>query len=289
MNQISLRESLKKGNWRGLFIYFGLLLLFLFLLYIPIAFFYPNAQNREEYDKLFENYSFRLAFQIVFLGAAILATYYMCKNYDKRDFKSLYLTISIKNTIIGFLIGAAIMFAFAFLTFSAGFVDFKFQGITLDFLWGFIFYLLVAATEEIIFRGYVLANLRDRYSSRNALIVSSVLFGLIHLGNDHLTVVGFATISLSGLLMGMVTIHTNTISTAIGLHWSWNFIQGNVLGLPVSGLNESGVYIPHRLATEIITGGDFGAEGSVVALTLVVLIILCINRFPFVFGLNNRS
>jgi membrane protease YdiL (CAAX protease family) len=134
----------------------------------------------------------------------------------------------------------------------------------------------------------VLANLRDRYSSRNALIVSSILFGLIHLGNNHLTVIGLSTISLSGLLMGIVTINTNTISTAIGLHWSWNFVQGNVFGLSVSGLNESGVFIPHRLTTEIITGGDFGAEGSVVALILVVIVVLCVNRFPLVFGLNNR-
>ncbi len=279
MNLFSLKENLKKGNWRGLLIYFGLLLLFSIVLYIPIAIIFPVTQNREEYDKLFENYSFRLAVQIVFLGAAILATHYMCKNFDKRDLKSLMLTLSIKNAIIGFLIGIVIMFAFAFVTFLVGFIDFKFQGITIDLLWGFIFYLLVAATEEIIFRGYVLANLTDRYSSRSALIVSSILFGVVHLGNDHLTIVGLVTISLSGLLMGMVTLKTKTISTAIGLHWSWNFVQGNVFGLSVSGLNESGVFIPTRLATEVITGGDFGAEGSLIALALVTLTVLALRDF----------
>ncbi len=286
MNLTSLKESIRKGNWRRLLIFFGLLLLFSLLLYIPIAIVFPITQNREEYDKLLENYSFRLCAQIVSLGAAILATYYMCKKYDKRDLKSLFLTLSIKNTMIGFLIGVGIMFVFAIVTFSAGFIDFAFQGITMDLLWGFIFYLLVAVAEEIVFRGYVLANLRDRYSSRTALIISSILFGLIHLGNDHLTVVGLATISLSGLLMGMVTLNTNTISTAIGLHWSWNFVQGNVFGLSVSGLNESGVFIPTRHATEVLTGGDFGAEGSLVALTLVTLTILTIEKFPNIFGMS---
>lgn len=284
MNLFSLKENLKKGNWRGLLIYFGLFLLISIFLYIPVAIIFPVTQNREEYNKLFENYSFRLAVQIVFLGAAILATHYMCKNFDERDLKSLRLTLSIKNAIIGFLIGIVIMFVFAFVTFLAGFIDFKFQGITIDLLWGFIFYFLVAATEEIIFRGYVLANLTDRYSSRSALIVSSILFGVVHLGNDHLTIVGLVTISLSGLLMGMVTLKTKTISTAIGLHWSWNFVQGNVFGLSVSGLNESGVFIPTRQATEVITGGDFGAEGSLIALALVTLTILALRRFPNAIG-----
>jgi uncharacterized protein len=211
----------------------------------------------------------------------------MCKNYDKRDLKSLLLTVSIKNTLIGFLIGTVIMLVFAFLTFSAGFIDFKFQGITMDFLWGFIFYLFVAAAEEIVFRGYMLTNLRDRYSSRNALIISSILFGLVHIGNDHVTITGIATISFGGLLMGIVTLKTKTISTAIGLHWSWNFVQGNVFGLSVSGLNESGIFIPKRLSTELMTGGDFGAEGSLITLTLVIITIVSVKRFPFAFSMPN--
>ena len=124
-----------------------------------------------------------------------------------------------------------------------------------------------------------------------AIFISSLIFGAIHLSNSHFTIIGFFNISLSGFLTAMILIKSNTISAPIGLHWAWNFVQGPIAGFNVSGHKESGVFRVERLAPDYITSGDFGAEGSIllIPITLVAIFIVWKYYRPLTFQVSTQE
>lgn len=169
----------------------------------------------------------------------------------------------------GLGVGFMIMTLFSLVMSLSGLIKFQWAGFSSALLVGVIYYLLVALVEEVVFRGYVLFKLAQHFSPRTTLIVSSILFGLAHVFNDHVGAVGLLTISLSGFLMGALTWKNGNLSAAIGLHWAWNFFQGSVFGFAVSGKQETGLFQPVANANTPLSGGAFGAEGSLVLTALV--------------------
>jgi len=140
---------------------------------------------------------------------------------------------------------------------------------------GFVFFLLIATLEEIIFRGYLLVNvaegvrglLGDRTAVLAGVAVTAVLFGLAHAFNPAASVVSVLSIGLFGLLLGAGHALTNSLAVPIGLHTAWNFALGPVFGLPVSGLTTGATLldvVPD--GPSVITGGAFGPEGGLVSL-----------------------
>ncbi|MFM8849503.1 MAG: CPBP family intramembrane glutamic endopeptidase, partial [Cytophagales bacterium] len=109
----------------------------------------------------------------------------------------------------------------------------------------------------------------------------SLLFGLAHVGNDHFTWFGFASIALSGYLMAVLSLKSGSISPAVGLHWSWNFVQGSILGFAVSGHAEKGVFEVRALANDTLTGGKFGAEGSILVMLFALTLAVCFSFKAF--------
>lgn len=275
-----------KSNWWSLLIYVGLILFIAVLLYIPLLIaaqftgIWDGQQNLAESDNVWIEISLQADLAI----AVIYGTYLMTENYENRGWRSLPLTWMPSHLLIGVLIGVILMCFFVMVTFFLGLIDFKFSGFTNHFYAGILIYSFVAVAEEVMFRGYVLTYLQDKLSTINALIVSSLLFGLMHLGNDHVTLVGLTTISLSGFLMGLLTLKSGTISAAIGMHLSWNFVQGSVFGLAVSGHNDQGIFTPKLLSASYISGGEFGAEGSILMLILSIISIFAFYRYSSFFG-----
>lgn len=148
----------------------------------------------------------------------------------------------------------------------------------------FLHFFMVAVYEEIIFRGIIFRLIDDRWNTAAALIVSALLFGAVHLANPGATLWGaFAIAVEAGLLLGAAYKWSGTLWLPIGIHWAWNFVQGNVLGFAVSG-NP----VPDKIFSAIIsgpewiTGGLFGAEASVpavvVGLLLTVILLSCCKR-----------
>jgi hypothetical protein len=131
---------------------------------------------------------------------------------------------------------------------------------------------LIAFSEELVFRGYVLDSLMDSYPNKwVALAISAVLFAAFHFTSPAINPLGFANLVAAGLLLGINYVYTKNLWFSFFLHLSWNFFQGPILGFRVSGLT-----LPSLLQTEtkgdlFITGGDFGLEGSI--LTTVVAVI----------------
>jgi CAAX protease family protein len=131
---------------------------------------------------------------------------------------------------------------------------------------------LIAYSEELVFRGYVLDNLMESFPNKwVALSISAVIFAAFHFTSPGIYVLGFVNLVLAGFLLGINYVYTKNLWFSFFLHLGWNFFQGPILGFRVSGLT-----LPSLLQTEtkgdlFITGGDFGLEGSI--LTTVVAVI----------------
>jgi membrane protease YdiL (CAAX protease family) len=144
-----------------------------------------------------------------------------------------------------------------------------------NLLYSLLLFIIVAFTEEIAFRGYILNNLMQSTNKWVALTITSVAFALFHFtnpGGDN--ILPMLNIFVAGFLLGINYIYTKNLWFAIFLHFGWNFFQGPVLGYEVSGFAASGLFQQTMKGPAILTGGDFGFEGSLVC--LIINSIACI-------------
>ncbi|HIU75655.1 MAG TPA: CPBP family intramembrane metalloprotease [Candidatus Pelethocola excrementipullorum] len=137
----------------------------------------------------------------------------------------------------------------------------------------FIFFVSVGITEEVATRG-LMQHALMRFGKWPALILISVVFGLLHMANEGVTVNAILGVTFAGFMLGMAMYATNSIMFAIGIHITWNWVQGAVYGIPVSGmLSQAHIFKTTFLGNNsLVTGGEFGAEASLSCLIVLVLI-----------------
>jgi CAAX protease family protein len=126
-----------------------------------------------------------------------------------------------------------------------------------------------AISEEMLFRGILFRWIEEFGGSWMALIVSSILFGAAHALNPGSSIVATSFIAVeAGLLLGGAYMLTRSLWFPMGIHAAWNFTQGEIYDIPVSGLDQHGVLQAKLSGPPLLTGGSFGLEASL--LTLVV-------------------
>ncbi len=127
--------------------------------------------------------------------------------------------------------------------------------------------------EEVLMRGIVFRQLEAWLGSWLALALSSALFGALHIMNPGASWFSSVAIAVeAGILLGAAYMLTRRLWLAIGIHAAWNFTQGWVFSVPVSGGEAPlGLLISRRLGPDWLTGGDFGLEASVVAMVVATL------------------
>jgi membrane protease YdiL (CAAX protease family) len=132
--------------------------------------------------------------------------------------------------------------------------------------------LATSVGEEILLRGVVFRQIERGLGSWIALLISALLFGFLHMGNDDSSLLAGAAIALqAGILLAAVYMVTRRLWAAIGVHASWNFFQGGVYGVPVSGRDPNGLLISERTGPPLLSGGEFGAEASIIAVLVAVV------------------
>lgn len=141
----------------------------------------------------------------------------------------------------------------------------------------FPFWLLQGGTEEVATRGWLLTRIAARTNLSLAIAISSSLFGILHLGNSGVTFLSLLNIILDGVLAGLLFIYTDSIWLVVAQHGTWNYVQGNLLGFQVSGTGANASIFTFTMGSgpDWLTGGAFGAEGSIIT-TLVLLVSLVI-------------
>ncbi len=133
--------------------------------------------------------------------------------------------------------------------------------------------------EEILFRGVLFRLTEKLLGSWFALALSAGIFGFLHIGNANATWFSSLAIAVeAGILLGAIYMLTRRLWAAIGLHAAWNFVQGYVFGIPVSGHETPSLVTNSITGSDWMTGGAFGLEASVPALIVATAAGLAILR-----------
>jgi len=144
-----------------------------------------------------------------------------------------------------------------------------------------------AVIEELLFRGVIFRIIEASLGTWIALVISAVLFGLVHLGNPNATWRAATAISLeAGVMLAAAYVLTRRLWLPIGIHAAWNFTQGGIFSVAVSGGKTDGLLVATLNGPSWLSGGEFGAEASVVAMLLCTalglwLLVLAARRGNF--------
>jgi uncharacterized protein len=127
---------------------------------------------------------------------------------------------------------------------------------------------LAGYTEELGVRVIGFRILEEWLGTGWALALSAAVFGGLHMVNPHATPISTASIALAGVLLGAAFAVTRRIWLPAGLHFAWNFAQGGIFGVPVSGYRLAGLLVGSLDGPPALSGGVFGVEGSLLSVAL---------------------
>ena len=148
--------------------------------------------------------------------------------------------------------------------------------------------IVSGVTEEIMARGILFRLVESWLGSWVALLLSAAFFGAAHLPNDNATpLAAFAIAIEAGVMLAAIYMVTRRLWAAIGLHAAWNFAQGGIYGIAISGMATDGLLVPRMQGPDLLTGGPFGAEASLPGMIVgtlvgVALLVVAHRRGRFV-------
>ncbi len=144
-----------------------------------------------------------------------------------------------------------------------------------------IHFIAVGFYEEIFSRGYQLRNIAEGfgflgrkgfYGLLIGWLISSSVFGFLHLGNPNSTWISTINLILAGIFLGLGYVLTGELAIPIGIHITWNFFQGVIFGFPVSGSKSGASFIEiQQLGPDSMTGGAFGPEAGLIGIAAILL------------------
>lgn len=222
---------------------------------------------------------------------AIAGSLVYCRFIEARHLSSMGLRRrkAVTHYFQGFIVGIVMMSALVGISWLFGAVDItvcknvNYGAIGLFFL-GF---LIQGASEEFMFRGYFMNTLGSRFHWLIAVSVSAAAFSLAHIANPGYGLLVFFNLALFGAFAGLYMICFDDIWGACAIHFIWNFTQGCVFGISVSGTGETESILRTAASgsSALLTGGEFGIEGSIfttivllAAITLVMMKIIKNNK-----------
>lgn len=211
---------------------------------------------------------------------ALVATFtvFICRRYlDKRSLLSLGMRLdwaALTDGLFGFMISGLMVAGVFILDWATGLITVQGTSSLMSAVPSLAFELLVTGVavaywEELMFRGYILQNMRDGLGLRWAVSISVLIYGAVHMANPGASALSGALISVIGILRIYGWISTRQLWLSMGMHAGWNFFQGPVFGFGVSGY-QSESFVRHELTGPTwLTGGDFGPEGGIICLPFI--------------------
>lgn len=218
-------------------------------------------------------------------GLAIAAYRFVMVHAARRPLPELQLGTLGKEALLGVALGAAFIGGSAGLIALFGGYRFGWApAAPIALLQVLGLNLSAAIVEELIFRGVGLQAIEKLGGSFTALAVTSLFFGVAHLGNPNATAwSAFAIACEAGLLLGAAFLWRRHLGFVIGLHFAWNMAEA-LLGIPVSGHASPGLFATTLAGSDLLTGGEFGLEASLVPVLasffLSVPMLLLARRRP---------
>ncbi len=260
--------------------------LFALPILVVLFFFGMMAENTVNQPPLVSGLALSLNLVFSFSGM-ILLTWLWIRFFEKRSFATLGFE---QGRILflysrGLLIGLASFAAIVGLLAPFGYVAVEesdpsqvglaaIGGVLLAFFPG---WLIQGAAEEVLTRGWMLPTLAARYRPWLGLLISSLFFAVMHGLNPNLSILAMINLALYGLFAALYALREESLWGICAFHSIWNWTQGNLFGLEVSGQGFSGGMIFNLMETgpDWLTGGAFGPEGGLVT-TIVLLLSMAI-------------
>ena len=223
-----------------------------------------------------------LVFRILLLVSAVLAGW-ICNHWlEGLPWRALGLSFHanwFRDLCIGSLIGIGSLAFATVIAVAAGGLRFTVSGkemylsILRTLISTALLFIVAALAEESLFRGYPLQTLIRAGLVWLALLLTSVPFGIVHLRNPSATVFSTINTALAGVWFGIAYLKTRSLWLPLGVHWAWNWTQGSIFGLKVSGLTLSNHPVLQALdkGPAWLTGGSYGIEGGL-ACTMALLV-----------------
>jgi hypothetical protein len=206
-----------------------------------------------------------------------ICTLIYCRCIEVRKVSSMGARKSkfLQNYLLGFVIGIAFMTVISLLGLLFGVNSIKLSD-DMDFGWIVLFFfgfIIQGMSEEFIFRGYFMNTIGG--SGKHTLVavgLSSLAFAIAHCGNSGFGPLPFFNLILFGVFAALYMILFDNIWGVCAIHSLWNFTQGNIYGISVSGTgNTPSIFrTTAKSSHAFLTGGDFGIEGSI--FTTIVLL-----------------
>ena len=225
--------------------------------------------------------NFLLLLKIIEFFALMFCLWLFMKFIDRKPLMSLGLKYEgfQQDFKFGLILGAGLIAIGFFSLFILGYVRVEsFSLPFLDIVLYFILFVVVAFHEEIMLRGYILRSLMESMNRYLALAISSLIFMTVHLLNPNISFLGVVNLFLAGIVLGIYYVHKSNLWLPIGMHLTWNFFQGPIFGFEVSGIKSQSLIKQTVNGSDLITGGQFGFEASLLATVLIVVVILYLDK-----------
>jgi membrane protease YdiL (CAAX protease family) len=268
-----------RSGWK-----FAIYIVFLILVGVPVGIlltmFTTNRGGIQLLDQLVQ-----LALnQVSVLMPAIGATWLSIKFVDHRPFSAFGIGLLPdfgKHFVIGLGIAAAMLGVLIAGCFAFGYVSIHWTGgqvppgtllATLGIL------VVAAATEELIFRGFLLQVLIDGLGQWPAIIIMSVLFAAVHVGNPNSSQLGILNTVAAGVLLSLAYVKTGSLWLPYAIHLGWNAGLGFVFGFPLSGIDLASLWTTGTAGSETILGGGYGPEGGLLCTFVFSTAALMLNK-----------
>lgn len=232
-----------------------------------------------------------IGFAIKFLlgsGVPALLLFYFVKKIKKWQPGTLgfYKEKAAKQYLIGLLIAAVGLTTIILILVMTGQITMHLAKISFSlgtigsFIIIIIGWIVQGTSEEMLLRGYLFQGVSSTSGWYKGLIISSIIFAFLHIGNNGITVVSMLNILLCGLSLGLLCIYQESIWGAAAFHTMWNFLQGNVFGISVSGTDKvTSMFQTNYEKMTILNGGGFGIEGSfLTTLFFIIMITILVTK-----------
>lgn len=142
-----------------------------------------------------------------------------------------------------------------------------------------VFFLLAAAMEELVVRGYLFSLIRRRWGWKSAVLTTSLLFGALHLFNPGADFESMLNVTLAGIFLAIVLLATKSLYAAIAAHFAWNWTMAAIFHTVVSGASiPAPNYTTVDNGPDWLTGGQWGPEGGAAATAAMLILIFFLYR-----------
>ena len=217
----------------------------------------------------------------------ILFTLFYCGAVENRPARTLGLFANglAKHYLAGAFFGFAAFAGAVGMAWAAG--GLRYAGVSKDIPWGMLGLLLLGwmiqgLSEEIAFRGWLLTSLGNSHAPVTSVLLSTLVFAALHLGNDGISVLAFINLTLFGIFAALYFLRTRNLWGCAAFHTVWNAVQGNFFGIKVSGIDAGVTVLQFDSAAgkDFLNGGTFGMEGGLCVTAVLVIGLLLVWFLP---------